>query len=210
MAALLHDIAYHTLTIEPLAAYAREKKLAPPALLTLLRQKGLTKLDDYDVTTVRDPQTRDIAAHLRDLFWLELDPSEQEILRYCSILPTSNAPLDPDLVSEDRLCALFDKKDVEKDFKKLLRRLARLNWLVEKDGGYRCHPVIAETAKAQLKPDAVNCRVLIENVTICWFLIKLPMNLLSIVYFLRLCRRPFSKGAYSDEREWIEEDDFFS
>lgn len=166
LADILHHIDHHTLTIELLAAYAREKKLDPPALLQLLRKEGLARLDDYDVTTPRFSESRDIAAHLRALFWLELDPAEQEILRYCSILPASNVPLDPDLVSEDRLCALFGKQETAKEFKKLLRRLVRLHWLVEKEGGYRCHPVIAETAKAQLKPDAENCGVLIGNVTI--------------------------------------------
>ncbi|MFM9949873.1 MAG: tetratricopeptide repeat protein [Saprospiraceae bacterium] len=207
---LLHDIAYHTLTIELLAAYAREKKLDPPTLLALLRQKGLTKLDDYDVATVRDPHGRDIAAHLRNLFWLELDPAEQQILRYCSILPTSNVPLDPDLVSEDRLCALFGKTDTEKDFKKLLRRLARLHWLVEKDGGYRCHPVIAETAKAQLKPDAVNCGVLIGNVA----LLLVPDATTNEPVIQRARFAPLGeavfRGACGDEREWVEADDILA
>ena len=210
LAALLHDIAYHTLTIELLAAYTREKKLDPPTLLTLLRQKGLTQLNDYDVTTVRSVKNQDIAAHLRDLFWLELDPAEQEILRYCSILPTSNLPLDPDLVSEDRLCALFDKKDVEKDFKKLLRRLARLHWLVENDGGYRCHPVIAETAKAQLKPDAVNCEVLIKNVTLLLVPDKATNELvIHRIFFAPLSEAVF-KGVHSNERAWIAEDIFLA
>lgn len=162
---ILNDIGYHTLTIELLAAYAREKKLEPPALLELLRQKGLARLDDYEVNTPRSYKTQDIAAHLRDVFLMELSEAEQEILRNCCILPTSNVPLNPELVSEDRLCDLFGKKEEATDFKKRLRRLARMNWLVESEGGYRCHPVIAETAKAQLLPDAVKCAVLIENVT---------------------------------------------
>ncbi len=162
---ILNDIGYHTLTIELLAAYARDKKLESPALLDLLRQKGLARLDDYEVNTPRSAKTQDIAAHLRDVFLLELDAAEKEILRNCCILPTSNVPLDAELVSEDRLCDLFGKKEEETDFKKRLRRLTRMNWLVESEGGYRCHPVIAETAKAQLLPDAVNCAVLIKNVT---------------------------------------------
>lgn len=36
---------------------------------------------------------------------------------------------------------------------------------METDGAYACHPVIADTAKAQLLPDAENCAVVIENVT---------------------------------------------
>ncbi len=165
LSAILNEIGYHTLTIELLAAYAREKKLDPPALLELLRQKGLTQLDDYEVNTPRSAKTQDIAAHLRDVFLMELDEAEQEILRNCCILPTSNVALEFFLVSEDALCYLFDKEEEETDFKKRLRRLARMNWLVESGGGYRCHPVVAETAKAQLLPDAVKCAVLIKNVT---------------------------------------------
>lgn len=165
---LLDDIGYHTLTIELLAAYAREKRLNPAGLLALLRQKGLMQLDDYEVSVPRYHQNRDIAAHLRDLFLLELSAEESEILRSCCILPTSNVPLEPlaaEVLTEEGLCNLLGKQDTEKAFKKCLRRLAKLHWLVEKNGCYRCHPVIAETAKAQLLPDSVNCGVLIGNVT---------------------------------------------
>ncbi len=165
---LLDDIGYHTLTIELLAAYAREKRLDPAGLLALLREKGLMQLDDYEVSVPRYHQNRDIAAHLRDLFLLELSSEESDILRSCCILPTSNVPLEPlaaEVLTEEGLCNLLGKQETEKAFKKCLRRLAKLHWLVEKNGGYRCHPVIAETAKAQLLPDSVNCGVLIENVT---------------------------------------------
>jgi len=206
LADILRDIDYHTLTIELLAAYAREKKLALPALLDQLQKEGLSKFDDYEVSTPRFAQQRDIAAHLRTLFWLELAPAEQEILRYCAILPTSNVPLDAALVSEDRLCALFGKEDNEKDFKKLLRRLARLHWLVEKDGGYRCHPVIAETAKAQLKPDAENCAVLLENV----ISLLIPdeeknESIINRAPFAPLAEAVF-KGLWKMDGDFVEED----
>ena len=61
---ILNEIGYHTLTIELLAAYAREKKLDPPALLELLHQKGLTQLGDYEVNTARSAIIQDIAAHV--------------------------------------------------------------------------------------------------------------------------------------------------
>lgn len=207
LAEILNDIDYHTLTIELLAAYAREKKLDPAALLVLLRKQGLTRLDDYDVTSTRSPQSRDISAHLRELFWLELTPEEQEVLRYCAILPTSNVPLDPALVSEDRLCTLFGKQDTEKDFKKLLRRLARLHWLVGKDGGYRCHPVIAETAKAQLRPDAVNCGVLIRNVTGLLTPDKETNEpIIRLAPFAPLAEAVF-KGVWKGDSDFVETDD---
>jgi len=163
--ALLADIGYHTLMTEMLAAYAHEKRLAPPALLALLREKGLMQMDDYDIAIPRYHQQRDIMAHLRDLFSLiDLNSEEQDILRWCCILPTSNLALAPELASEDFLCDLLDKKATEKDFKKRLRRLAKLHWLEEKAGAYRCHPVVAEAAKDQLRPDALNCAGVIEKV----------------------------------------------
>lgn len=166
---LLAEISHHTITIELLAAYAREKRLDPPALLDSFRQQGLMQLDDYDISVPRYHHQRDLAAHLRALFLLELDPEEREILRYCCILPTANQTLDPilltEVLTEDGLCALFDKKDTEKDFKKRLRRLAKLRWLEEKNGTYRCHPVLAQTVKAQLQPDAANCAGIVEKVT---------------------------------------------
>ena len=75
---ILSDIGYHTLTIELLAAYAREKPLDPPGLLAIIRAKGLLGLDDLDVSTPRYPESRDVAAHLRKLFLLELSAEEQE------------------------------------------------------------------------------------------------------------------------------------
>lgn len=204
---ILDDIGYHTLTIELLAAYAREKHLDPLGLLALLRQKGLMQLDDYDVSVPRYHQNRDIAAHLRDLFLLELNEKETEILRNCCILPTSNVPLDPTLASEDFLCALLGKKDTEKDFKKCLRRLARLHWLVDKNGGYRCHPVIAETAKAQLRPDALNYTVLIENVT----RLLVPNEETNEPQISRVPYGPLAeavlKGVWKEQGDFVEEDD---
>lgn len=206
LADILRDIDYHTLTIELLAAYAREKKLALPALFDQLQKEGLSKLDDYEVSTPRFAHQRDIAAHLRTLFWLELAAAEQEILRYCAILPTSNVPLNQELVSEDNLCALFGKQDNEKDFKKLLRRLARLHWLVEKDGGYRCHPVIAETAKAQLKPDAENCAVLLKNVTrLLMPDKKTNESIINRAPFVPLAEAVF-KGLWKMDSDFAEED----
>ncbi|MFN0037631.1 MAG: tetratricopeptide repeat protein [Saprospiraceae bacterium] len=204
---LLGDIGYHTLTIEVLAAYAREKHLDPPGLLALLRQKGLMQLDDYDVSVPRYHQSRDIAAHLRDLFLLELNEEETEILRNCCILPTSNVPLDSALASEDFFCELLGKKDSEKDFKKCLRRLARLHWLVEKNGGYRCHPVIAETAKAQLQPDSQNCGVLIKNVT----RLLVPDKQSNEPQIKRAPFGPLAeavlKGVWKEEGDFVEEDE---
>ncbi len=162
---ILHAIGYHTLTIELLAAYAREKKLDVAALRAELQARGLGQLDGYNLTVRRSGKNQPLHAHLRDTFLLDLGEQEKELLRYCCILPPYGADVEPELRSEEFLCALFGKEADKPGFHNLLRDLTRMRWLVERDGAYACHPVIAETAKAQLLPDAENCAVVIENVT---------------------------------------------
>lgn len=163
---LLEGISYHTLSIELLAAYAREEKLDLAGLLAAVQQRGLARLDDREVVAARAHKRQSLPEHLQEIFEMAgLDAEEQEILRYCSILPPDGAAVEPELRSEAFLCDLFGKKDDEAAFKKCLRRLARLHWLVERQGSYACHPVIAETARLQLTPTVGNCAILIENVT---------------------------------------------
>ncbi len=163
--ALLRAIGYHTLTVELLAAYAREKKLDIPALRAELEERGLGKLDGYNVTVKKSGKNQPLHAHLRDTFLLDLGAAEKELMRYFCILPPAGAAIAPELMSEDILCLLLGKQEDKPGFHNLLRDLTRLHWLVERDGAYACHPVIAETAKTQLQPDAENCAVLIKNVT---------------------------------------------
>lgn len=161
---LLQTYGYHTLTIELLAAYAREKNLGPGELLAELQQKSLLDLDPYDLSLPNAPKRQSLRERLLQTFLLELEEKEQEIMRYMCILPTDGAPIEPELMSEGMLARLFSKTEAKTELHNILQGLVRLHWLVEKNGCYRCHPVIAETAKAQLLPDSVNCGVLIENV----------------------------------------------
>jgi len=162
---LLRAIGYHTLTIELLAAYACEKNLDMAGLSAEVQARGLVKLDGYNLTVRKSGKNQPLHAHLRDTFLLDLGEQEKELLRYCCILPPDGADIGPEFRSEEFLCALFGKEADKPGFHNLLRDLARLRWLVERDGAYACHPVIADTAKAQLLPDAENCAVVIENVT---------------------------------------------
>jgi len=162
---LLRAIGYHTLTIELLAAYTREKKLDVAGLRAELQARGLGKLDGYNLTVRKSGKNQPLHAHLRDTFLLDLGEQEKELLRYCCILPPDGADVEPELRSEEFLSILFGKEADKPGFHNLLRDLVRLRWLVERDGAYACHPVIADTAKAQLLPDAENCAVVIENVT---------------------------------------------
>lgn len=162
---VIRAYGYHTLTIELLAAYAREKNIQPFELQHELEARGLLQLDALHLGLPNAPKMQSLSEHLLQTFLLELDEQEQEIMRCMCLLPPSNTLLEPGLMSEDFLCELFGKKADKVAFQNTLRSLARLHWLVKEAGEFRCHPVVAETAKAQLLPDAENCAVLIENVT---------------------------------------------
>jgi tetratricopeptide (TPR) repeat protein len=162
---LLRAIGYHTLTIELLAAYAREKNLDPAGLRREVEARGLAQLDGYNITVKKWGKNQPLHAHLRDTFLLDLSEAEKELMRYFCVLPPDGTALDAELQSEDFLCQLFEKQADKLEFHNLLRDLVRLHWLVARGAAYACHPVIADTAKAQLLPDAESCAVLIKNVT---------------------------------------------
>jgi len=162
---MLQHIAHHTLTIELLAAYAREKKLAVRMLCAEVMARGLNHLEGYDITIAKSGKIQPLHAHLRDTFLLDLNSAELELMRYFSILPPDGSVLDGQLMQADFLCDLFGKSGDSVDFINQLRALSRLRWLVEREDRYACHPVIADTARLQLKPNVENCTVLVKHVT---------------------------------------------
>jgi tetratricopeptide (TPR) repeat protein len=162
---ILRGIGYHTLTIELIAAYAREKNLTIEALQAELNKRGLRNLEGYDVTVPKSDRIQSLNAHLRDTFFLDLSDNEKEIMRYLSILPPDGADIDTSLMSEEKLSDYFGKNDDFVAFHNVLKGLVKLHWVIEREGAFALHPVIQETTYLQLKPDAVNCAVLIENVT---------------------------------------------
>ncbi|MCB9331514.1 MAG: ATP-binding protein [Lewinellaceae bacterium] len=147
---VIRAYGYHTLTIELLAAYAREKNIQPSELQNELEARGLLQLDALHLGLPNAPKMQSLSEHLLQTFLLELDENEQEIMRYMCLLPPSNTPLEPGLMSENFLCTLFGKEADKVAFQNTLRSLARLHWLVKEAGEFRCHPVVAETAKVQL------------------------------------------------------------
>jgi len=204
---IIQAYGYHTLTIELLAAYAREKNLRPITLRDELDQRGLLLLDAYELRLPNSGKVETLSARLLDTFLLDLGEKEQEIMRYMCLLPTASSDIDPELMSENQLSSLFDLETDKAGFHNLLYGLARLNWLVEKDGSFYCHPVIAETAKAQLRPDVVNCGILIGNVTD----LLIPDEdtnepVINCAPFAPLGEAVFS-GAYREDREWMAAED---
>ena len=204
---ILRAIGYHTLTVELLAAYAREKKLDIPGLRAELQERGLGKLDGYNVTVRKSGKNQPLHAHLRDTFLLDLSDAEKELMRYFCILPPAGAAIDAELMSEDFLCALFDKEDDKPGFHNLLRALTRLHWLVERDGAFACHPVIADTAKAQLQPDEKNCARLIKIATTLLIPDKEKNEpVIECAPFAPLSEAVF-KGVWKEKGDFTEADD---
>ncbi len=162
---ILQGIGYHTLTVELVAAYAREKKLNIKDLRTELERRGLRGLDDYDLSVPKSPERiQSLNAHLRETFLLELSKEEKDVMRNLAILPPYGSSFDPALMSEEKLQHYLGRTADRPHFHNVLRGLIRLNWLVDRKGSIWCHPVIAETTKDQLNPNIVQCRVLVEQV----------------------------------------------
>jgi tetratricopeptide (TPR) repeat protein len=204
---LLRAIGYHTLTIELLAAYAREKKLDIPDLRRELEARGLAQLDGYNLTVPKSGKNQPLHAHLRETFLLDLGEREKELMRFFCILPPAGAAIDSELMREDFLCDLLGKTDDKIAFHNLLHELVRLHWLVEDDGTYACHPVIADTAKVQLLPDAENCSMLINNVTN----LLIPDEKINEPVIARASIAPLGeavfKGVWKEDGNFVETDD---
>jgi tetratricopeptide (TPR) repeat protein len=160
---ILRGLTNHTLAIELVAAYAREKNITIIQLKEELRVRGLQNLDNYHVTSTKDSDGKTVIAHLLQTFVMELGDDEKEIMRYFSVLPPDGADFDIDLMSEEQLAISFQKEEDKANLHNTLRVLTRLNWLKKQGNSYLCHPVIKEIVHIQLKPDTINCEKLIES-----------------------------------------------
>jgi tetratricopeptide (TPR) repeat protein len=203
---ILRGIGYHTLTIELIAAYAREKNLTIEALHAELNERGLRNLEDYDVTVPKSDRIQSLNAHLRDTFFLDLSADEKEIMLYLSVLPPDGADMDTSLMSEEKLSDYFGKNDNFVAFHNTLKGLVKLHWVIEREGTFALHPVIQETTYLQLKPDAENCAVLIKNVT-HWFVPDKTTNepLINRARFAPL-GESILRGVYKTDENFTEED----
>ena len=203
---IIEAYGYHTLTIELLAAYAREKNIDPSQLYQELNERGLLQLEKYQLRLPNAAKAETLSGRLLQTFLLDLDEKEREIMRYMCILPGAGDLVEAALMKEDFLCALFGKQNEHVEFHNVLRGLVRMHWLVEKEDGYRCHPVIAETAKVQLGPDAENCAVLIQNITA----LLVPNEETNEPMLKRAPYAPLaeavSKGVWSVEKDFTEQD----
>ncbi len=160
---ILRGIGYHTLAIELIAAYAREKNATMPELEKELSERGVRQLDNYNVTSIRDSKGKSVVEHLVRTFLMEFDEKEAEIMRYFSVLPAEGTGLDEKLMTESQLAIYFQKEDTKADLHNTLSNLVRLHWLQKKNNAYACHPIVKEIAHIELKPDAVNCEKLIRS-----------------------------------------------
>lgn len=159
---ILRGVNHHTLAIELIAAYAREKNSMIGELEDEINKRGLRQLDKHKVTSTRDSKSKSVVEHFVRTFLMEFDENEAEIMRYFSILPADGTGQDEKLMSEMALSFYFQKRNKISNLHNTLSTLVRLNWLIKQDNDYLCHPVVKEMAYIQLKPDAVNCEKLIR------------------------------------------------
>jgi tetratricopeptide (TPR) repeat protein len=159
---ILEYIGRHTLTTELLAKTARRAKLKLKELFNNLEKEGIDFSIAEEVTTQHQVKSKGPTKpfeHLLQTFVLKLDEGCKKILRYFSILPSQ-------FISYDELEDLFEIYAEEKsNFNKILNNLIDDGWITENNNTYRCHQIIQEVARRQLKPNEENCKVLINRIS---------------------------------------------
>jgi len=177
---LLKHISNHTLLIELLAKIGIKKGFSISSLLKLIKEQDFLlnslhseeldrKIDtgNHAKTTGRlDSDT--VFHYILSIFEPEkLNENSQTILRFFSVLPAIDIPL-------NHLKTLWQvDKDKENEFEDQLEYLHNLGWLFQKQLynsnslsiTYRMHPLIQEVVYVKLPPDIVNVRPLIKAIT---------------------------------------------
>lgn len=149
---LFESIGYHTLAIEMLAkTLSSRKDLNFLQLLETVKKNGL---DIQQINEENGIQTViDLISNLFDLS--NLDYTERQVMRYLSVLPSN-------FLDFDTLQFLFKIDALE--LNRIIAVLQREGYLQENnDKKLRCHQIIQEITRNQLKPEVANTFTLVSQ-----------------------------------------------
>lgn len=155
---ILSYIGNHTLTIELLAKTANKRQLSINELINYLKKEGLNISKSAKITTNHDRHQKGIKLfeYLLDIFSLSnLSNTQQDILRYFSILPSQLLPYQD-------LKILFCIPEDDNSFFDDLDDATSKGWLRNVGREYQMHQVIQEVLRTKLIPDYTNCKVIVE------------------------------------------------
>jgi tetratricopeptide (TPR) repeat protein len=159
---ILFSIGRHTLTIELLAKTCSARGRKINELKKLIEKEGLDLRSAKAKVNVRHGNTKpggqELFEHLLGTFVIDFDEDCKTILRYFSVLPSVNI-----IYSDLKEIFAITEEDDNKFFENL-EKLFNNGWLIKAENTYRCHQVIQEVARKQLKPDEKNCAYLINSI----------------------------------------------
>lgn len=155
-------VGFHTLAIEILAKTLEYRRtLSFDELIESLEEKGLqiTKSAvelDYHEQFADEKQIADFFSRM--INFDDLSEEEKQVLRYLSVLPSVHLPL------ELLIDILKIGKETIVDFENCIGSLIQKGYLSEDENKLvKCHQVIQEAARKQLRPSTLNCAVLISS-----------------------------------------------
>jgi len=161
---ILKKIEYHTLLIELFAKAANENPaLKLEGLLDMIEKTDWKNPAlEAEITTPHflspDKKQKMIKAYayISELYKTSgLGDDEKRIMRYFSVLPS-----EPYAFYD--VAAMFGETGKAGALGMSLQKLRRKGWLIENGGKWRCHQVVQEVVRAQLKPGMDNCRPLVN------------------------------------------------
>ena len=141
---LIELVNRHTYTIELLAQHMENSGQTPAEMITALKERGITSLDEE----VRDSDMKTQIAYenLLKMFKIfSLNEEERQLLMYLSLMPTEGV----------------DVKDFKKwaDLKspKILKNLENRSWIIKNTDGIAVHPIIRAVIKHEIPATEENC-----------------------------------------------------
>ena len=147
---LMELVNRHTYTIELLAQHMENSGQTPAEMITALRERGITSLDEE----VRNSSMKTQIAYenLIKMFNLfGLNEEERQILMYLSLMPTEGVE-----ITDFKEWA--DLKSL-----KVLKNLENRSWIVRNTGGIALHPIIKEVIQYELPANEDNCEAFLTR-----------------------------------------------
>lgn len=155
MDALIAAVNAHTMTVDLMARTLDEswEKVTPEMILEAMASSTLPEADYPEVYNDRDPEQRQIYAHLRSLFNLTNIPEDgKQALRCATLLPPGG--MDP---------ALF-LRGLPEGPAKAIKLLEKQGWVQRANHLLTIHPVVRLVCRTELEPTEKTCWPFVKGV----------------------------------------------
>lgn len=205
---ILEQLGYHTLLIELTAKSSQSLRHSLVHVADLLKKKGLNTTEE---TKIKFPHSYNkkvvnIFEYLVKIFtFSELSEHEKWVMKQFSVLPKISIPYESN-PPNNLLSLLQIKKDETKDkITTTINKLVDKGWLFwdKKADAFLMHSLIQEVTRSELKPNAEDCRDLIQEMFARTSYQKINFALNNNLYNEHLTR--YINGSSVDFAELLDE-----